>query len=96
VYDPAAGTRLENGQHSVTCRFVPAMPHNFHAVELRRDFFVHRAVPKLCWNPPCAPMGSPFRSPHTVPALCAVCGVGMMFVSFFVSPNVCSVSYGPE
>ena len=60
VYDPAAGTRLENGQYSVTCRFVPAMPHNFHAVELRRDFFVHRAVPKLCWNPPCAPMGSPF------------------------------------
>ena len=56
VYDPAAGARLQNGQHSVSCRFVPTMPHNYHAVELRRDFYVHRAVPKLTWIAP-PPMG---------------------------------------
>ncbi len=55
-YDPEAGARLQNGQHSVACRFVPSMPLNYHAVELRRDFYVHRAVPTLTWPAP-PPLG---------------------------------------
>ena len=52
TYVPPAGKRLESGQHTVLCRFVPLMENNYHSVEVSRDFYVHRAFPTLLWRNP--------------------------------------------